>query len=280
MLDRRKKPQRVKVSTSLRLMREVLELEHLHYGLWQDEPLDLAGLRLAQERYAEKLCDWVPEGVRTILDVGCGTGSMALRLRERGFDVEGLAPDPYLGEVFAERTGLPFHLARFQEFEPEHRYDLILMSESAQYIWLDSLFPRVRRVAPGGHLLLADYFVVENDGSQAARSGHPLDGFLECAAANGCELRRREDVTEQTAPTLALASSWLDRYGVKIAEVLGERAHRRNPWLYGLGDKLFGGRIRRKLEQERTLCDPEIFRRLKRYELMLFSVPDDTDAGG
>jgi MPBQ/MSBQ methyltransferase len=254
-------------------MREVLELDHLHYGLWQDEPLDLEGLKQAQERYAEKLCDWVPQGVRTILDVGCGSGSMALRLRDRGFEVEGLAPDPYLGELFTERTGLPFHLARFQEFEAARRYDLILMSESAQYIWLDSLFPRVCRVAPGGHLLLADYFVVENDGSQAARSGHPLDGFLARATQSGCELLRREDVTEQAAPTLALASSWLDRYGVKIVAVLGERAHRRHPWLYGLGDKLFGGRLRRKLEQERTLCDPEIFRRLKRYELMLFRVP-------
>ncbi|MFQ5351187.1 MAG: class I SAM-dependent methyltransferase [Thermoanaerobaculia bacterium] len=269
----RKKRQPVKVSTSLRLMREVLELDHLHYGLWQGEPLDLAGLKKAQERYADKLCDWVPAGVRTILDVGCGTGSMALRLRARGFEVEGLAPDPYLGEVFTERTGLPFHLARFQDFEPERRYDLILMSESAQYIWLDSLFPHVCRVAPGGHLLLADYFVVENDGSMAARSGHPLEAFLERASRCGCELVRREDVTEQTAPTLALASRWLDRYGVKIAEVLAERAERRNPWLYRLGDKLFGGRIRRRLEQERTLCDPRVFRRLKRYELMLLQVP-------
>ena len=270
---RRKKPQRVKVSTSLRLMREVLELDHLHYGLWQGEPLDLEGLKQAQERYAEKLCDWVPEGVCSILDVGCGTGSMALRLRDRGFEVEGLAPDPYLGELFADRTGLPFHLGRFQEFEPARGYDLVLMSESVQYIWLDSLFPRVRRVAPAGHLLLADYFVVDNDGSPAARSGHPLDGFLERAAESGCELVRREDVTEQAAPTLELAAGWLDRYGVKIGQVLSDRARRRNPWLYRLGEKLVGGRIRRKLEQERTLCDPEIFRRLKRYELMLFRVP-------
>jgi MPBQ/MSBQ methyltransferase len=276
LVGRRRKPQRVKVSTSLRLMREVLDLEHLHYGLWQDEPLDLEGLKRAQERYAEKLCEWVPEGVRTILDVGCGTGSMALRLRDRGFEVEGLAPDPYLGEVFSERTGLPFHLARFQEFEPALSFDLILMSESAQYIWLDSLFPRVCRVAPGGHLLLADYFVVRDDGSPAARSGHPLDGFLERAAESGCELLRREDVTEQATPTLALAASWLDRYGVKIAEVLGERAQRRHPWLYGMGKRLFGERVRRKLAQERTLCDPEIFRRLKRYELMLFRVPPST----
>ena len=58
-------------------VREVLELDHLHYGLWADEPLDLEGLKRAQERYAERLCDWVPEGVRTILDVGCGFGLRA-----------------------------------------------------------------------------------------------------------------------------------------------------------------------------------------------------------
>jgi MPBQ/MSBQ methyltransferase len=259
-------------------MREVLELDDLHYGLWSDEPLSLEGLKRAQDRYAERLCDWVPEGVKSILDVGCGTGSMALRLLERGYEVEGLAPDPYLGEVFRSRTGLPFHLARFQEFEPARDYDLVLMSESAQYIWLDSLFPRVRRVAPGGHLLLADYFVVESDGSPAARSGHPLDAFMKHAADNGCELLRREDVTDQAAPTLALAARWLDRYGVRIAEVLGERARRRHPWLYGLGEKLVGRRIRRKLAQERTLCDPEVFRRLKRYELMLFRVASGSAA--
>ena len=276
---RRRKPQRIKESTSLRLMREVLELDHLHYGLWSDEPLELEGLRRAQERYAERLCDWVPEGVRSILDVGCGTGSMAERLARRGYEVEGLAPDPYLGEVFRQRTGLPFHLARFQEFEPRRAYDLVLMSESAQYIWLDSLFPRVCRVAPGGHLLLADYFVVEDDGSPAARSGHPLAEFLERAAASGCELERRQDVTEQAAPTLALATRWLDRYGVRIATVLRERAERRHPWLYRAAAGIFGRRLRRKLERERSLCDPELFRRLKSYEMMLFRVPPATSDG-
>ncbi len=254
-------------------MREVLELDHLHYGLWQGEPLTLEGLKRAQERYAEELCDWVPEGVRSILDVGCGTGGMALRLERRGYDVEGLAPDPYLGEVFSDRTGLPFHLARFQDFEPRRRYDLVLMSESAQYIWLDSLFPRVPRLAPGGHLLLADYFVVDDDGSPAARSGHPLDDFLERAAAGGLELVRRRDVTAEAAPTLELATRWLDRYGLKILEVAADRARGRHPWLYRMGERLLGRRIARRLAQERSLCDPQLFRRLKRYEIMLFRVP-------
>ena len=55
VMSRRKKPRRIKESTSLRLMREVLELDHLHYGLWGDEPLGLEGLKRAQDRYAERL---------------------------------------------------------------------------------------------------------------------------------------------------------------------------------------------------------------------------------
>ena len=58
------------------------------------------------------------------------------------------------------------------------------------------------------------------------------------------------------------------------APSVGDRAERKHPWLYGAGKRLFGGRLRRKLEQERTLLDADLFRRLKRYELMLFRVPD------
>ncbi len=265
----RRKPKAVKVSTSLRLMREVLELEHLHFGLWEGEPVNLEGLKRAQERYADVLCSWVPDGVHSILDVGCGTGGTALKLRERGYEVEGLAPDPYLGEVFTERTGLPFHLARFQDFRPDRTYDLVLMSESAQYIWLDYVFPSARLVAPRGYLLLADYFVVEDDGSPAARSGHPLGLFLERAASYGFDLLRRQDITEQVAPTLQLAAGWHDRYGVRILEVLADSARERHPRLFRLARWLLGDRLRRKVAQKRLLFDPELFRRIKRYELML-----------
>ena len=261
------------MSTSLRLMREMLELEHLHYGLWEGESLTLEGLKRAQERYAEELCDWVPEGVRSILDVGCGSGGMALRLQARGYEVEGLAPDPYLGELFTDRTGLPFHLARFQEFEPRRRYDLVLMSESAQYIWLDSFFAPVREVAPGGHLLLADYFLVAEADDGAKRSGHPLEAFLARAAAEGLELVRRDDVTERALPTLELASRWLERYGFGALEIVSDQWRHRHPWLHRLGGKLFGRRIGRHLERGRATCDPELFRRLNRYERMLFRVP-------
>ena len=266
-----KSPRRVKVNLPLRFCHEVLGLDHLHYGLWDGEALGVAGLESAQERYTQTLLAWIPPGVRSILDVGAGTGATARRLRDEGFEVEGLSPDPYQQELFARRVDRPFHLGRFQEFEPAKTYDLVLMSESSQYIWLDSLFPAVRRACPAGHLLVADYFTVgEDDGEK--QSGHPLDAYLAAAEAAGLELLRQEDVTEATAPTLELASLWQDRYLDPSLTMLGEHLASKYPRLSRVGRWLVGGWIDRKLRDGRKQSDAEEFRRRKCYQLLLFRV--------
>lgn len=263
---------RVKVNLTLRFCHEVLGLYHLHYGLWNGEEVGFEGFRQAQERYTEKLVEWIPEGVESVLDVGCGTGATARLLRDRGFEVEGLSPDPYQQELFARRVQRPFHLGRFQEFVPGRAYDLVLMSESSQYIWLDSLFPAVQRAATDGHLLVADYFTVEDDGSKLAKSGHPLDRYLEAAKDAGLELLRQEDVTELTLPTLDLATSWLDRYVDPSLGMFGEHLTVKYPRLFGLARRLFGGKVSRELTAGRELLDSARFGRIKRYQFLLFRV--------
>ena len=118
----------------LRLYAEVLGLEHLHYGLWDGDPFNLDGLKAAQQRYTEHLTSQIGSGVRSILDCGCGIGTTALMLKQRGYDVEALTPDEAQKKTVEERTGLTCHLARFQDFRPEPAYDLVLMSESCGYI--------------------------------------------------------------------------------------------------------------------------------------------------
>ncbi len=269
---RRKRRRLVKTNTMLRFLHEVLGLEHLHYGLWEDEPRDITGLARAQQRYADELISWIPKGVHSILDVGAGVGTTSRALAEKGFEVEGLSPDPYQREVFTQRTGLPFHLTRFQEFRPERPYDLILMSESAQYIWLPRYFPCVTRVAPSGHLLLADYFVVA-DGDEhngpAAKSGHPLEEFDRRAVEAEFELLREKDVTEATVPTLELAADWVERYVEPSLDILGDSLGGRYPRAGRLARK----KAETELEKSRGIVDPDLFRSLKRYLIRLYRVP-------
>jgi len=56
-------------------LRFFFDSEHLHYGLWpEDLPVTARNLAQAQQNYEDHIVSHIPPGVRTILDVGCGTG--------------------------------------------------------------------------------------------------------------------------------------------------------------------------------------------------------------
>ncbi|MEM7582503.1 MAG: methyltransferase domain-containing protein [Acidobacteriota bacterium] len=264
---------RIKVNKGLRFYHEILGLDHLQYGLWDGEPQTLDGLKSAQERYARTLESWIPEGVENILDVGCGTGALAERLTGNGFNVEGLSPDPYQQQLVTSRASIPFYLTRLQDFEPNHPYDLAIMSESAQYIWLEYFFENAVKVAKGGHLLIADYFIKDESADLAEKSGHPLSDFLAEGERHGFELLRREDVTDQVVPTLDLAHHFADRYALPSLGMLDEILSQDYPRLYRLGRRLFRKRIERELDKIRFIVDGEQFRRAKRYLFLLYRVP-------
>jgi MPBQ/MSBQ methyltransferase len=258
-----------KFASLLRFYHEVLGCEYQHYGLWEGDPLTLQGLKAAQERYSEQLSSWVPRGVRTVLDVGCGTGGNARKLAGMGFEVEGLSPDPYQRETFTTETGLPFHLTTLEEFDPERKYDLVLMSESSQYIKLSELFPAAKRCAPGGYLLVSDYFVIKKDNTRLTRSGHVLEKFLEAAENHGMSVERSEDITEKVKPTLELAKIWLNDYFNPSLRIILEVFHRRRPRLASWVFRLLRKKHDRFIDWQ-LMQDGELFASVKRYKTILF----------
>lgn len=262
------RPER-KFNSLLRFYNEVLGCRYQHYGLWEDDPLTLQGLKAAQERYSEHLCGWIPQGVRSVLDVGCGTGGNARKLTEKGFEVEGLSPDPYQQEVFTKETGLPFHLTILEDFEPKRKFDLVLMSESSQYIKLSELFPAAKRCAPGGYLLVSDYFVLEKDNTPLTRSGHLLEKFLEEAEKHGLTVERSEDITEKVVPTLELAKIWINEYFNPSLRIVLEVFHRRRPRLAGWIFRLLRKKHDRFIDWQ-LMQDGALFASVKRYKSFLF----------
>jgi MPBQ/MSBQ methyltransferase len=203
---------------------------YLHYGYWEPLPtpedLTIANLRKAQAAYSAKLLGFMPAGIKTILDVGCGIGGNAAYLLDRGFEVEGLAPDPFQQAKFLSLTQNKaiFHLSQFETFTPSHAYDLVLLSESSQYMAAINIAQcAAAALNPGGYLLLADMMRSDGQYTEGIFSNCQIVTDLHAALKQaGFRLVKDEDITAQTAPTIDLYIEVFQRYGLSTLRYLAD----------------------------------------------------------
>jgi MPBQ/MSBQ methyltransferase len=199
------------------------ESPYLHYGYWETLPvpaeeLTIPRLRIAQQAYTVKLLDFIPTGTQTILDVGCGIGGNAAYLLDRNFAVEGLAPDPFQRERFlkctADRT--IFHLTTFENFRSTKFYDLILFSESSQYMSaVDIARGAAKILNPGGYVLLADMMRSDANYKQGMFSNcHVVTELHAALKQAGFTLVKSEDISAHILPTIDLYVDTFRRFGL------------------------------------------------------------------
>lgn len=91
-----------------------------------------------------------------ILDVGSGTGILAVQLRDAGAEVLAVEPDPEMAAI-ARAKGLEVEVSGFEGWNAgDRRFDLITFGQS--FHWVDPMvaLPKIRGLlAPGGSLALA-----------------------------------------------------------------------------------------------------------------------------
>ncbi|AFZ10222.1 hypothetical protein Osc7112_6030 [Oscillatoria nigro-viridis PCC 7112] len=196
---------------------------YLHYGYWETLPvpadeLTIARLRVAQQAYTVKLLDAIPKGTHTILDVGCGIGGNAAYLLDRGFAVEGLAPDPFQQQRFLKCTGdrAIFHLTRFEDFKATRFYDLILFSESSQYMSaVDIANGAAKILNQGGYIVLADMLRSDANYQEGMFSNcHVVTELHAALKQAGFTLVKTEDISAHIVPTIDLYVDTFRRYGL------------------------------------------------------------------
>lgn len=193
----------------LRLADYFLKSDYLHYGYWKPGlEVHAVNMKQAQQAYSEFLYSFIPPGVHTILDVGCGSGRTAHELIEKGYAVDCVTPSEELANFAEQLLGdrATIYRAKFEDMEAPERYDLVLFSESFQYISLaDSLSKARNLLNPGGSILICDFFRRPDMPRKGLISGgHNLDKFRQALEEYELQVLREEDITDEVAPTIDL----------------------------------------------------------------------------
>ncbi len=235
----------------LNLFHFFLGTKDLHYGLWDDDlEVTIRNLPEAQKRYSEYLIGHIPEGVERILDVGCGAGGLASELLERGYQVQGVSPSPLLSEAAHKQAGDQFviHHGRFEDvpFSVNERFDLVMFSESFQYIDLDVVLEKAKSLLrPGGYILICDFFKTEAEGKSVIGGGHPLRRFVDVLAKSDLKTLAEDDITRQTAPNLDIVNQMGKELILPTMKLIGYTFKSNRPWL----SKIFTWKFRKKLDK-------------------------------
>ena len=270
----------------LKLYSQSIRSPYLHYGFWDDpesidpEQLTLDDMVKAQGRYIEHLASFIPEEVKTILDVGAGIGGNSSYLISKGFEIEALSPDEYQETVFAEKYNgkVRFHRTKFEDFEPEKKYDLVFESESACYIQIEPGWKTAQKtVRDGGYLLASDYFLHHNDGSGDwhIKASHDEKNYMKKAEEYGFKLIREYDQTDNTMPTLDGAKALMERFIFPTVEFSSNYLDKNYPFILKLIKKTFGKRVNDKMNQL-SLLNSRDFKKYKRYMIFLFQKVDQS----
>lgn len=259
----------------LTICRHLLKTDDLHFGYWANGlEVDLHNVPAAQEAHSQFIISHIPSGAKTILDVGCGVGKMASRLIELGYCVDGVSPSPFLTNHARQLVGEEFHIFEcgFEDLDTENRYDLLMFSESFQYVKTEPALQNcLKLLNEDGHLLVCDFFRTEADGEGPLNAGPRLSHFYDVISGMAFKPVKDIDITKETAPTMDLVDGLLKNVGRPIWELALSTIERKRPLIF----RFLKWKLKEKIAQmERKhlsgAWDGAHFKRLKSYRLMLY----------
>lgn len=259
--------------------RHFLKLKHLHYGYWpKDLEVDITNLYIAQEKYTDFLLANIPEGVKSILDVGCGSGQNAKKLADAGYAIDCVSPSPMLAANTRDLLG-PGHEvyeSYYESLSIDKRYDLVLFSESFQYIKIEDAIEKTRGLLKkDGFLMISDIFKKDVEGRCPLSGGHSLSVFNSVVSQQQLELIKDLDITEQTAPNIDIENKLFIEVGLPAWNLLDKLMLSRYP----LTTKFLKWKYRKKIKKlEAKYFDGtrtgDNFKKFKCYKLLIYKIGD------
>ncbi|MCK4886465.1 MAG: class I SAM-dependent methyltransferase [Planctomycetes bacterium] len=252
-----------------------LGLDHLHYGYWtQDLEVKIANVAKAQDNYVKFLLSHIPDGVKTILDVGCGSGHTSKELLGLGYKVDCVSPSHFLAEKTKKLVGDSVEMFEcfYEDLEADKKYDLVLFSESFQYMKIDQALQKTCDLLnPNGHMLICDIFKKDVPNVYKISGGHSISKFEGFLSQFPFELLEEVDITNHTSPNIDLISDMTEKV-IQPVMVLGEKfLNSRAPFTSKCVRWIFRRKIARmEKKYSSNTKTGENFKKCKIYKLMLF----------
>ena len=252
-----------------------LNTEELHYGYWPDDKTATAqNFAGAQARHSQLIIDHIPDGVKRILDVGSGSGSLAQKLINLGYKVDCVVPSEFLAEKIEDKLGKNsiINVCKFEDLEVSQSYDLILFSESFQYVRMEQSIDKIVSMLPkNGYLLICDVFHKNVTGVSPMRGGHRLDLFENQITKSSLKQITNLDITAETAPTYDFLNQLLNEVVIPISDLSDNYINSNYPKL----SKLLKWKYRKKLDKITQVWSSgqltgENFIKFKSYRLLIY----------
>ena len=270
-------PNEIGLEIGLVLSRFFFNTEHLHFGFWPDDlSVNIDNLKKAQDLHSNQILSSIPDDVKTILDVGSGSGGLAEKLVGDGYKVECVSPSDYLSDAIEEKlkSSVIVHRSTFEKFESQKEYDLVLFSESFQYVNINKTLEKLPGIIKDkGHLLICDFFRQPGTGTKPLGGGHDWQVFQNNLGDHDFTIVEDIDITKETARTYDLINQILNEVAGPVRNLSAKYLNSHYPKGMRLLKWYFDKKIRRmnRIYFAGNMTG-EMFNKLKTYHILLYQV--------
>ena len=267
--------QKIGLDIGLVIGRFFMGSEDLHYGYWPNgKDASVQNFAHAQNSHSELIMNQIPENINYILDVGGGSGNLALKLINNGYRVDCVIPSAFLAEQAKTKLGNEsvIHICGFEQMPSTKTYDLIIFSESFQYVKMKKSLQKIEKMtSPNGHLLICDFFRRDLPEKSPIGGGHSWQGFKDTISTLPFQQVTDLDISLETAPTIDLLDQFCQDVLMPISEMSGSYLQYNYPYLTAL----LNWKLKKRIEKiRRTYLSGELngesFKKFKTYRLLLY----------
>ena len=267
--------QKIGLDIGLVIGRFFMGSEDLHYGYWPNgKNASVQNFAHAQDSHSDLIIDHIPEKTNYILDVGGGSGNLAMKILNKGFSVDCVIPSEFLAEQAKVKLGNKsvIYICGFEQMPTTKTYDLIIFSESFQYVKMRETLHKVEQmINPNGHLLICDFFRRDVLGKSPMGGGHSWQGFQDTISTLPLQQITDLDISVETAPTIDILDQFCHDVLMPISEMSGAYLQYNYPYLTAL----INWKLKKRIEKiRRTFLSGELngenFKKFKTYHLLLY----------